>query len=61
MPGTRQEGQDEPSGKPQPRKPRVKSQDPGSESPEQLDERLDEELQETFPASDPLPWTHKSD
>jgi hypothetical protein len=23
------------------------------------DERLDEELDETFPASDPIPWTHR--
>jgi hypothetical protein len=22
------------------------------------DARLDEELEETFPASDPIPWTH---
>jgi hypothetical protein len=24
----------------------------------EVDERLDEELDQTFPASDPLPWCH---
>jgi predicted NUDIX family NTP pyrophosphohydrolase len=28
---------------------------------EELDAELDAELDETFPASDPLPWTHKVD
>ena len=32
-----------------------------ADAKQELDERLDEELRETFPASDPLPWTHKSD
>lgn len=25
------------------------------------DERLDEELDETFPASDPIPWSHRDE
>jgi hypothetical protein len=29
--------------------------------PEKLDEMLDQELEETFPASDPLPWSHRVD
>lgn len=27
----------------------------------QQDALLDEELEETFPASDPLPWTHRNE
>jgi hypothetical protein len=26
---------------------------------EHLDQELDEELDDTFPASDPLPWSHE--
>jgi hypothetical protein len=26
---------------------------------EQLDQELDQELDDTFPASDPLPWSHE--
>jgi hypothetical protein len=29
--------------------------------PRKLDQLLDEELDETFPASDPLPWSHRVD
>ena len=28
---------------------------------EKLDQLLDEELDETFPASDPVPWSHRVD
>ena len=31
---------------------------PAAEVTVGLDERLDEELDQTFPASDPLPWHH---
>ena len=33
----------------------------GLPDPAKLDELLDEELDETFPASDPLPWSHRVD
>jgi hypothetical protein len=34
-----------------------------AKSPEDkhLDQELDEELDDTFPASDPLPWSHQVD
>jgi hypothetical protein len=31
-----------------------------AEAAEKADERLDEELEETFPASDPIPYRHDS-
>jgi hypothetical protein len=34
---------------------------PLSPAKQRLDERLDQELKETFPASDPIPWTHHID
>jgi hypothetical protein len=32
----------------------------GADAAEKADERLDEELEETFPASDPIPYRHDS-
>ncbi|HTV50384.1 MAG TPA: hypothetical protein VME21_04300 [Steroidobacteraceae bacterium] len=61
MPGARREGPNESARNPPPPKPAVPPGDASSKSAQQLDERLDEELEDTFPASDPLPWTHKSD
>jgi hypothetical protein len=34
---------------------------PETETLEKEDERLDEELDETFPASDPIPYNHGDD
>ena len=34
-------------------------QDQGREKKEELDQELDQELNDTFPASDPLPWSHE--
>jgi hypothetical protein len=33
----------------------------GPDSAPPSDEELDAELEQTFPASDPLPWTHRVD
>jgi hypothetical protein len=33
--------------------------DPRSEQRAELDRELDQELDDTFPASDPLPWSHE--
>jgi hypothetical protein len=48
--------------------PRTQSPPPEADiepakSPEDkhLDQELDEELDDTFPASDPLPWSHQVD
>jgi len=35
--------------------------EPTPNSKSHLDEELDEALEETFPASDPVPWTHRDD
>jgi hypothetical protein len=48
--------------------PRTRTPDPPpdtghadeAEAAEKADERLDEELEETFPASDPIPYRHDS-
>jgi hypothetical protein len=46
--------------------PRTPTPDPQAgkadeaEAAEKADERLDEELEETFPASDPIPYRHDS-
>ena len=40
------------AGEPQPDSPR-------READKDLDRELDEELDATFPASDPLPWSHE--
>jgi hypothetical protein len=42
---------------PAPEAPAVKSEQTPQEK--HLDQELDEELDDTFPASDPLPWSHE--
>ena len=46
--------QDPPESKPQP----APAPNQGAPKPE-LDEEIDRELDDTFPASDPLPWSHE--
>jgi hypothetical protein len=40
-------------------RPDPPAQDPRSEQSAELDRELDRELDDTFPASDPLPWSHE--
>jgi hypothetical protein len=48
-----------PSPSPSPTPPdRVPNRKPDSAD---MDKQLDAELEQTFPASDPLPWTHRVD
>jgi hypothetical protein len=45
-----------PGGQKEPAQPRPENRDEQA-----LDRELDQELDETFPASDPLPWSHQVD